>query len=239
MTSKGGQRRARQKYRSAKKVRDGMSVGKLCYSAKDYEDTIKKIKDVLAARVVLLDNGEIDEIHVLAGPGRLPKHIVRDVESAIMAAFGVQIDRRKISIAQVNADESPEDRRRIRLTKVAIVAGADLAEVEVHLSLGDAKVVGTASGVPTPTGWLRLAADATVMALSQLLSPRYALSVNHVAVTDSKRVKIAIVSVSLVGESSEQILSGSCPVSYDEREAVVKATLDAVNRRFSFLLNHS
>jgi hypothetical protein len=34
----------------------------------------------------------------------------------------------------------------------------------------------------------------------------------------------------------QQLLTGSCPVSHDEREAIVKATLDALNRKFAQLL---
>ncbi len=123
-------------------------------NARECESTIQKIKDVIASRVVLGPDGSIEEVHVLAGSGRLPKYIVRDVGSAILAAFGVQVDRRKISIAQVNEEHAERDKGRPRLVKVALATGAGEAEVSVQIALGDVIASGTAKGVPTPNRWL-------------------------------------------------------------------------------------
>jgi len=204
-------------------------------SSRHYENTIKQIRDVIASRVVLNDKGELEEIHVLAGPGRSPKHIVRDIESAIIAAFGVRVDRRKISVAQINSNETVKAERRVKLMRIALVAATNSAQVEVLLTMGDTQASGSASGVPTPKTWLRLAAQATVCALTKLISSKYKLLLDNVTVTQSANVKIVLVSLVLVGARNEKILSGSCPVTYDEREATVKATLDAVNRKFSLL----
>ncbi|MGI6626868.1 MAG: hypothetical protein ACOX4K_00685 [Bacillota bacterium] len=206
-------------------------------NVKDYENTIEKIKDVIASRVVMGESGLIEEVHVLAGSGRSPKYIVRDVESAILAAFGVQIDRRKISVAQINEDEADKDKRRLRLMKVALAAGTSVAEVSVQISLGESIVSGTSKGVPTPNRWLWLAAEATLDALGKLLPAQIKITVSDVGVAVSKSVRVALVTLVLVEDGRELILSGSCPIAYDDREAVVKATLDAINRKFPTLLD--
>ncbi|HHY11041.1 MAG TPA: hypothetical protein GX529_00245 [Firmicutes bacterium] len=205
---------------------------------KKFESTVEKIRDVIACRVVLGKDDEIEEVHVLASSGRSPRHIVRDVESAILAACGVRIDRRKISIAQINQDEDARDKGRPMLVKVALAAGKGEAEVAVEIALGDVLVSGKAKGVPTPNRWLWLAAEATLDALCKLLPPKAKIVLNDVGVAQSKSAKVALVTLTLLEDGQEIILSGSCPVKYDERESVVKATLDAVNRKFPMLLDN-
>ena len=46
----------------------------------DWEQAIKQIKSVIAARIKVNNQGEIEEVHILSGSGRAPKQIVRDVE---------------------------------------------------------------------------------------------------------------------------------------------------------------
>jgi hypothetical protein len=209
-----------------------MSGDKRSVSAREYEDTLKRIRDVVTARAVLGPDGSIEEVHVLAAPGRSVKLIARDVESTLIAAFGNPIDRRKISIAQLGGDPGRQEKR-VQLRKVEIVSEADSAEVNVYLKMGNNEVMGTAEGVPTAKNWLWLSACATVKALSQYLTPDVSFVVEDVSVATSRSTRIALVSVRLFAFGKEQLLTGSCPVSHDDREAVVRATLDAVNRKFA------
>lgn len=206
-------------------------------NARECESTIQKIKDVIASRVVLGPDGSIEEVHVLAGSGRLPKYIVRDVGSAILAAFGVQVDRRKISIAQVNEEHAERDKGRPRLVKVALATGAGDAEVSVQIALGEVIALGTAKGVPTPNRWLWLSAEATLNALCRFLPAQVKITLSDICVAMSKSVRVALVTLTLLEDGQELILSGSCPITYDDREAAVKATLDAINRKFPMLVD--
>ncbi len=205
--------------------------------ARKCEETLRRVKDVMNARVVLSDDGNVEEIHVLAGPSRSARYIGRDIESSMIAAFGLRIDRRKISIAQIGND-SPGQGRRVLLERIEIISSRDLAEVRVHLSLGgDGKVTGVSSGAPTSTGWLWAAAGATASALDSYMPAEASLSIEDVSVSISKSRKIALVSLTLAMDGKDLFLTGSCPVAHDEREAVVKATLDAVNRKLGQLVS--
>lgn len=205
--------------------------------ARELESTVEKIKDVMACRVVFGNDGGIEEIHVLARSGRSPRYIARDAESAILAACGIAVDRRKISIAQLGQEGDVRDKGRPVLTRISLTSGKDEAEVTVEIGLGKALVSGDAKGIPTPNRWLRLAAEATLDALSKFLSPKTKISLHDVTVAQSKAAKIALVTVTLVDDGQQVMLSGSCPITYDERESVVRATLDAINRRFPVLLD--
>lgn len=207
--------------------------------ARKCEETLRRVKDVMNARVVLGDDGNIEEIHILAGPGRSAKHIGRDVESSIVAAFGLHVDRRKISIAQIGND-SPGQGRRVLLERIEIISSRDLAEVRVHLSLGgETKATGVSSGIPTPTGWLWAAAGATVSALNSYMPVEASMNIEDVSVSISKSRKVVLVGLTLAMDGKELFLTGSCPVAHDEREAVVKATLDAVNRKLGLLVTYA
>jgi hypothetical protein len=54
----------------------------------------------MSVRIVPGDSGAIDEIHVLTTSEIVPKNMVRNIESALMAQLGLRINHRKVSIAQ-------------------------------------------------------------------------------------------------------------------------------------------
>src|SRR4051812_23792665 len=72
----------------------------------DVEQLLTGLAGVISARVVTNTNGRLDEIHILASDHLHPKQIVRNVESALTAGFGITVDRRIISVAQTNAPHS-------------------------------------------------------------------------------------------------------------------------------------
>ncbi|MBI4744703.1 MAG: hypothetical protein HY776_07805, partial [Actinobacteria bacterium] len=49
----------------------------------DVENKLRQIKNIQAARVINDDEGNIQEIHILAHPEKPPKQLVRDIESAL------------------------------------------------------------------------------------------------------------------------------------------------------------
>lgn len=70
------------------------------WSVEDAEQVLRKLRGVISARVVLEEQGEVEEIHLLTGTDVPPKKTVRRVESAFMKNWGVRIDHRKVSVAQ-------------------------------------------------------------------------------------------------------------------------------------------
>jgi hypothetical protein len=73
----------------------------------ELEGSLQQIAGVRAVRIVASDDGRIEEVHVLGLPGKAPKQLVRDIESALQALYGISIDRRKISIAQIGVADEP------------------------------------------------------------------------------------------------------------------------------------
>jgi hypothetical protein len=72
------------------------------------ERLLSSLAGVVSARLVADAQGRLVEIHVLATPALNPKQVARNVQSALSAGAGIDIDHRIISIAQVRA-EAPLD----------------------------------------------------------------------------------------------------------------------------------
>jgi hypothetical protein len=73
-------------------------------AAEDAERLLRSLAGVISAHVVADATGDLVEIHILSGADLHPKQMVRNVESALSAGLGVQIDRRIVSVAQIQAD---------------------------------------------------------------------------------------------------------------------------------------
>ena len=82
-------------------MRDGFSEREIVYRA---EDLILRLRDVRSCRIITDETGSITEIHVVASSDRQPKMIARDVETALKAELGLEIDYRKIGVVMIDPD---------------------------------------------------------------------------------------------------------------------------------------
>lgn len=69
----------------------------------ELERELCRIPEVTAARVVAGPTGHIEEVHILSLPLKHAKQVVRDVQSVAMATFGLDLDRRIVSVVQLDA----------------------------------------------------------------------------------------------------------------------------------------
>jgi hypothetical protein len=204
--------------------------------ARELEAMIRRIKDVISVRVMFSGDGLIEEIHVLASGGRNAKQLVRDVESALMAQ-GITIDHKKISIAQLTPEEpAAAASERIRILGYTVGLNGRTAEVKVRLDWHGASCEGSAQGPATANGRLRVVAEATLRALQQRVPMPATMYLEECTVVKVGGHQVVAVSIIEVAENKELGLVGSCLLGQDDIESVIKATLDALNRRMSMLL---
>ena len=211
----------------------------------DIEAALAQVGEIKAARVVADVDGSIQEIHVLALPTKPPKQLVRDIESTLMARFGLPIDHRKISIAQlgremVEAEEpaAPVDRSsavRPRIVGINAAVSGMVASASVTLEIAGREYVGKASGPASQTGRVRQVAHATLDALTQYVPDTTAFALEDVALLQLGRERVAVACVSLVTQFGEQSFTGSALVRQNDSDSIVRATLDAINRRMGLL----
>ncbi|ADG83607.1 hypothetical protein [Thermincola potens] len=204
------------------------------------EALIRQMRDVVSAKVIKNDKGEIEEIHVLSGSSRNPKQIVRDIESAFMAQFGIAVDHKKISVAQIHDENNngcAGTEIRPKIVAVHLSTIDRRTEARVQLEIADSVIEGTASGPSSATNKLRVVAMATAAALEDYLAGICNFVVEDLTLVTLARHQAVVVSVALVTNLGEDRLIGTAYIKEDDREATVKATLSAVNRKLALLLN--
>jgi hypothetical protein len=204
----------------------------------EIEREICRLPDVSIARLVAEGDSRVSEVHVVAHPGKHPKQIVRDVQSIALASFGLELDRRIISVVQLGRNLVDQEPAGIRPSIVAITAEANglRSLVRVTLVRDDEEAVGFAEGSVATTARHRLVATATVDALRQLEAGAECIDVDHAQIVRVGAHDIAVVTVVFVAPPAEQIVSGSAIVRpQQEADAVARAVLDATNRRLAYM----
>jgi hypothetical protein len=211
------------------------------------------LRDIVGADISVSEDGRtLQEINILAEGHRPPKQIVRDVRSALRAEYQVDVDYRKISVAQrresekdsgrgsdtgatvltlpaVHVEEEPAANR-LRFEGVGVEIDQSSCSVRVELALGNRETVGEASGNPAGYQVSRLVAEATLAAVTKFLEPGYSLVLTEIKTIVLGGEEIVLVAVKFFKERAEKTLVGSCSVDHSLQQSVVYATLDALNR---------
>lgn len=207
----------------------------------EIERIICQMAEVDAARLVT-ENNQINELHILASNGKGPRQIVRDIESLLLARFGISIDHKKISVAQLG-DRAPAEKAtaepppRVKIAGIKVDISGQEATFEVGLAQNGTSHSGSASGPGSHSGRLRLAALAALDAVRSFSPGNNKYMLEHTAIVQGGHGKIALVCVSAMTRGGEEVLAGSAMVKFDEGDAIVKATLAAINRHW--ILNSS
>lgn len=129
--------------------------------------------------------------------------------------------------------QAPRARRRYRAAIYDLLAHAvgDDLDVTATLLLDDRQGRGTARGLRTRRGRWRAICEATLSALAELTAGQVRATVDHVTVLSFPDLAHVTVSVTLLTEQGEETFLGAALVRDDADRAVMRATLDAVNRR--------
>jgi hypothetical protein len=196
------------------------------------ERMICKLRDVYSCDIQVGSSGAITAVHVTARAGRSPKQIARDIEAILAAEERVQIDHRKISIAQYGDADAPTAPalERLSITGVSLHQGTHGFEAEVTLSSGETQATGRAMGPNTRYETNRIVGAATLDAIAKLVSGDPALSLGELEETELGSRRVLLVCVNHLSGRTETSLIGSAEIGYDPTRAVICVILDAVNR---------
>ena len=132
---------------------------------------------------------------------------------------------------------------RVLIESVQVNSFGTDATVEVRLAVGEHSASGVATGPAVDGYLLRLCALATAAAVDQLLADSEhpdgpaRCFVEHAAAVPFGPSQVAVVVLLLSCNGWVEQLSGSAVVTGDDRIAMVRATLAAVNRRLEALLS--
>ena len=198
-----------------------------------WKSLITRLPGVLGAEFSM-ENGVIREVHILSDLSRGPKQIVRDIQSALLTRFQLELDHRIISVAQISS-ALLEDEKRVLFDHLELTSGRENSEAAVYLNVDGESHVGKASSDLSSAGRYRAIALATVDALNQLLAPDCRLAVDDVRRLPMAERQAVLVGLRLTLAGRTEALLGACYEREDPNFAAALAALDAVNRRFSTL----
>lgn len=213
------------------------------------ERELQRVPEITAARIVADSTGVITEVHILSLPTKHAKQVVRDVQSVAMARFGLDLDRRIVSVVQldgvatssvVTADDLDDDDSqplgRITVEGVTAVRSGMQCTAQVVLTRGNEKATGVTEGLGATGTTLRLVAQATVSALRQLEPAATKADVETATIVHLGDRRVAITNVVVAVPPYEEIIAGSAIVhAAGDLDAVARAVLDATNRRLPHL----
>jgi hypothetical protein len=213
----------------------------------DIEQLLSGLAGVISARVVTNANGRLDEIHVLASDRLHPKQIVRNVESALSAGFGITVDRRIVSIAQTNAPDvmvtapleplapqplPDDDLSDLRFIYVGFdVRNATNRETVCHVTVRRARehYIGTGTGASTPQGRALAAAKGLIAAIATARD-RNDLALEDVAIVDAHGKTFVLVAAHVLMRRETIALTGTAILVRSPEESAILASLQAINR---------
>ena len=197
-----------------------------------WQELICRLEGVQAAQVVFAENGMPCEIHVLAGPEKSSKSLVRDIQSALTAQFGVQVDHRIISVAQLSEGLAPRGDFRLAHTGLEIKSAGGRVSASVTLARGCDTYTGHGESANTPFARRRCVSEAALAAVNRAAGETCFELASVDAVTLAGQ---GIVVTQVYSLRDVQRLLGSAFLNEDPDNAAVHSVLSAVNRRLSVL----
>lgn len=196
----------------------------------EVEAAICQVPDVLRARLVPGYDREVDELHVLTTESRAPKQTVRDVQTVLMARFGVTTDHRVVSVVQLDEPQGLPAASRVVVDRVGLSEAGVTVTAEVVLRDGDEVFEGSGESPASASGRRRATARATLEALRPLLDADQAIELEGTDVPDVMGRAVAVALVHFRTGRGESTVVGSALVRDSEPDAIARSVLDALNR---------
>jgi hypothetical protein len=127
--------------------------------------------------------------------------------------------------------------RRMAIRRLQLVSTSTGISTAVSLGLGTRTFVGEAEAGSSPESVQRAVALATLRAVADVMQGQGSLELVHVEVAPVADEWVALVVAQLVAGDDDPVrLTGAAVVREDVRQAVIRATMDAVNRRVEAVL---
>jgi hypothetical protein len=184
----------------------------------------------------------VDEVEVASAVGRL-----------LRERFGLGVDAERVQLVedmQADADDpdieeqegQDTDRFRPAIRRMHIISSGLQVAAEVTLSVGkstraigrpipETSAIGRAEGTATQSGVQRAVATATLRAVEELLGGKARFELDLVELTPTGRERAVLVALTMLSTNGSEKLTGVAGVREDVRQAAIRATLDALNRR--------
>ncbi len=196
---------------------------------KENEELIRNLKGVLNCKITTDDAQQIREVHVVADDSRGAKQISRDVQSILAAVYGVELDYKKISIAQVRGAVRAQPERKLRIKAIERYSMQSKYHVKIVLEKDGEEFAGECSGMNNAALCLRKTGEAALLAVEKFLGEDGILSLDDVKVIDLTNIRMIAVAMTAYTEERGVEFCGCAILGHDNFDCVARAVLDAIN----------
>lgn len=175
----------------------------------------------------------VDEVEVATAVGRL-----------LREQFGIGVDAERVQVVE-DAElglplevDLPEQRgaQRPAISRMHLVSSGLDVTATVTLASSGRSAAGESRGTASQSGVQRAVAGATLRAVEELLDRAVRFELDHLEVNSLGGERTVLVALTLLSARGSERLTGAAAVREDVRQAVIRATLDALNRRVETLL---
>jgi hypothetical protein len=196
----------------------------------EVEYFLANIKSVMSCKIISDSNNNISEIHVLSDSSRHSKQISRDIRTALLSNFNIDVDYKIISVAQLNKNITINTDFRLLYEGYTNETTADRIKIRTKLTWDEKEFTGEAQGIKSEKNTLMVAALSTLDAIKK------AIDLDCFIVEDIQSAKIAgkevvLAAITQIDHGRESILIGSSIVENNKIDSSIKATLNAINRK--------
>lgn len=180
----------------------------------------------------------VDEVAVATSVGRL-----------LRERFGLGVDAERVQIvedaempgttATATELEVPQQRLagRPAISRMHLVSSGLDVTATVTLASEGRTAAGEARGSASQSGVQRAVATAALRAVEELAGDIARFELDHLEITHVGGDRMVIVALTMLSAKGTEKLTGAAAVREDVRQAVIRATLDALNRRLEMLLS--
>lgn len=197
------------------------------------EKNLEKVDSIVSCRIIMGEERDIDEIHIVSNGRRNPKQISRDIQSILIATYDIHINYKKISIAEIPDHSLGKLEGRLKIKKVSHENNGGRAMVKVALDKSGESFESFKMGVNVIRNIERMLASSTLENIEKALGCEELFILEDIRTINVSSDKVMVVVLMAIYNGREHRMCGSCLVGNDYKEAVVKATLDAANRFIS------
>ena len=134
------------------------------------------------------------------------------------------------------AEAAAERRTRLLIQRMQLVSAREGVTSEVTLEIDGRAHTGSAGAASTPSSVHRSVALATLRAVEEAVSGELRFELEHLETTSLGTDRAVVVEISMITRYGSERLTGVSAIREDARQAVIRATLDALNRRIETYL---
>lgn len=219
-------------------------------TATDHRDLVaalQAVPGVAEADIEPDGDGGLGLLRLGLSPGVDEAEIASTVGRLLREQFGIGVDAERVQIVEeadlgrpATASTSVPQQRaseRPSISRMHLVSSGLDVTASVTLTSGGRTAIGEGTGNASQVGVQRAVANATLRAVEELLDGVARFELDHLEISHLGSERTVLVALSMLSSKGTERLTGAASVREDVRQAVIRSTLDALNRRFETLLS--